>query len=111
MRKELASHQGEVRKTWLQAMLIGDVAFVAVPGEFFTSLGVEIKRRSPFRYTYIVELANDYIGYIPDKEGYRSGGYQVWTGYHSFIEEGAGEAIVDEAVRMLMSLYESKGRI
>ena len=111
MRKELASHQGEVRKTWLQAMLIGDVAFVAVPGEFFTSLGVEIKRRSPFRYTYIVELANDYIGYIPDKEGYRLGGYQVWTGYHSFVEEGTGEAIVDEAVRMLMSLYESKGRI
>jgi neutral ceramidase len=110
MRKELAPHQGEIRKTWLQAMLIGDVAFVGVPGEFFTSLGVEIKRRSPFRYTYIVELANDYIGYIPDEEGYRLGGYQVWTGFHSFVEEGTGEAIVDEAVKMLASLYETKER-
>jgi neutral ceramidase len=105
MRKELAPHQGEVRKTWLQVMLIGDVALVGVPGEFFTSLGVEIKRRSPFRYTYIVELANDYIGYIPDEEGYSLGGYQVWTGFHSLVEKGTGEAIVNEAVQILTSLH------
>ena len=64
-RKELAPHQGQLRKTWLQAILIGDIAIVGVPGEFFTVLGQEIKRRSPFRYTYVFELANDYIGYIP----------------------------------------------
>ena len=29
-------------------------------------LGQEIKRRSPYRYTYVFELANDYVGYIPD---------------------------------------------
>jgi hypothetical protein len=104
VRKELAPHQGEIRKTWLQVMLIGDIALVGIPGEPFASLGVEIKRRSPFRYTYIVELANDYIGYIPDEEGFKLKGYQVWTGYHSFVEKGAGEAIVDEAVRLLNSL-------
>ena len=48
--------------------------------EFFTALGQEIKRRSPFRYTYVFELANDYIGYIPDRRGFDHGGYQVWTG-------------------------------
>ncbi len=104
MRRELSLHQGEVRRTWLQAMLIGDVALVGVPGELFTSLGVEIKRRSPFRYTYIVELANDYIGYIPDEEGFGLGGYQVWTGFHSFVERGTGERIVNEAVRLLVRL-------
>ena len=73
----------------------------------FTSLGIEIKRRSPFRYTYVVELANDYIGYIPDKEAFDLGGYQVWTGFHSFVERGTGERIVDEAVRLLTRLRES----
>jgi len=107
MRRELAIHQGEVRKTWLQAMLIGDVALVGVPGELFTSLGMDIKRRSPFPYTYIVELANDYIGYIPDEEGFDLGGYQVWTGFHSFVERGTGEKIVNEAVRLLSRLRES----
>ncbi len=92
MRKEVAPHQGESRKTWVQAVTIGDIAMVGVPGEFFTVLGQDIKRRSPFRYTYVFELANDYIGYIPDKVGFDRGGYQTWTGLHSFLERGTGEA-------------------
>jgi len=104
MRGELSGHQGETRRTWLQAMLIGDIALVGIPGELFTSLGIQIKRRSPYRYTFVVELANDYIGYIPDEVGFDLGGYQVWTGLHSFVARGTGEAIVDEVIRMLSSL-------
>ena len=74
--------------------MIGDIAIVGVPGEFFTVLGQEIKRRSPFRYTYVFELANDYIGYIPDRAAFGLGGYQTWTGLHSFLEPGTGEEIV-----------------
>ena len=105
MRRQLASRQGESRKTWIQGMRIGDVAIVGVPGEFFTVLGQEIKRRSPFRYTYVFELANDYIGYIPDRVGYDRGGYQTWTGLHSFVERGTGETIVSESVGLLDQLY------
>jgi neutral ceramidase len=101
MRKLLASKQGQERKTWVQVILIGDVAIVGVPGEFFTVLGQEIKRRSPFRYTYVFELANDYVGYIPDERGFDRGGYQVWTGLHSFVERGTGEKIVSAAVDLL----------
>ncbi|WP_422925403.1 hypothetical protein [Singulisphaera sp. PoT] len=105
MRKQLAPVQGQERKTWIQAIQIGDTAVVGVPGEFFTVLGEDIKRRSPFRYTYVFELANDYIGYIPDKLGMDRGGYQTWTGLHSHLERGAGEAIVDEAVKLLEQLH------
>ena len=106
MRKEVALHQGESRKTWVQAVLIGDIALVGMPGECFTVLGQEIKRRSPFRYTYVFELANDYIGYIPDQAGFDRGGYQTWTGLHSFLERGTGELIVDEAVGLLERLHQ-----
>jgi hypothetical protein len=109
-RKALASHQGESRKAWLQVVRIGDVAFVGVPGEFFTKLGIQIKRRSPFRYTYVIELANDYIGYIPDKEAHDLGGYQVWTGSHSFVAKGTGEAIVEESLRLLHEAYNRSSR-
>src|SRR5207248_3526081 len=105
MRRRLAPRQGQGRKTWVQAVLIGDVALVGVPGECFTVLGQEIKRRSPFRYTYVFELANDYIGYIPDRRGFDRGGYQVWTGLHSFLERGTGELIVSEAVDLLGRLH------
>jgi hypothetical protein len=101
MRKELQSKQGEARTTWLQAMRIGDVYIATVPAEYFTVLGLEIKRRSPHRYTYVFGLTNDYIGYVPNREGYDLGGYQTWTGLHSFVERGTGEAIVDEAVKLL----------
>lgn len=100
----LAPHQGEERRTWLQVLRIGDVAVAGVPAEFFTVLGQEIKRRSPFRYTYVAELANDWIGYLPDRAGFELGGYQTWTGLHSYAERGTGEAVVDEIVRMLDEL-------
>ena len=85
-------------------MLIGDIALVGIPGELFTKPGILLKRLSPFRHTYIVQLANDWIGYIPDRQAYDLGGYQVWTGFHSYIERGVGEAMVEEAVQMLCNL-------
>jgi len=104
MRKELAAQQGQERSTWLQTIRIGNVAIVGVPAEFFTVLGVEIKRRSPFEHTYIAELSNDWVGYIPNREAYKLGGYQVWTGFHSYAEAGTGERMVDAAVEMLSEL-------
>jgi hypothetical protein len=101
MRKELAPVQGEERTTWLQVIRIGEVAIAGVPAEFFTKLGLDVKNRSPFRHTVIAELANDWIGYVPDVDAFKLGGYQVWTGFHSYCEPGTGERIVDEVVKML----------
>ena len=49
MRRQLKPEQGKTRETVLQAIVIGDVAIVGVPAEYFTIFGVDIKRRSPFR--------------------------------------------------------------
>ncbi len=104
MRRELAAQQGQSHETWVQAMRIGDVALVGVPAEYFTQLGLDIKNRSPFRFTYVAELANDWIGYLPNREGHKLGGYQVWTGFHSYAEPGTGERIADTAVELLNEL-------
>jgi neutral ceramidase len=107
-RKTLAPQQGRKRNTWLQAIVVGDVAIVGVPAEFFTKLGQDIKRRSPYRFTYIAELANDWIGYLPDRKAFELGGYQTWTGLHSYAEPGTGEAIVEETLKMLNELHAAK---
>ncbi|MGC8831038.1 MAG: hypothetical protein ACP5PQ_00435 [Thermoproteota archaeon] len=104
MRRELSTHQGETRRSWLHTILLGDIALIGVPGELFTKLGVIIKRLSPFRYTFIIQLANDWIGYIPDKQAYELGGYQTWTGFHSYVEEGTGEMLVEKTIQMLRNL-------
>jgi hypothetical protein len=110
MRKVLAPQQGQERETWIQVLLIGDVAIVGVPAEFFTKLGLDIKNRSPFRYTYVAELANDWIGYLPDLDAHKLGGYQVWAGLHSYAESGTGERIVDQAVKMLNELSKANSQ-
>ena len=104
MRKTLAPQQGETRETSIQAMLIGDVAIVGVPAEYFTSLGLDIKQRSPFKNTYVAELANDWIGYLPDRNAHELGGYQTWMGQHSCAEIGTGERMADEVIAMLNEL-------
>ena len=105
MRERLAPQQGEVRRTWLQAIRLGEVALVGVPGEMFAELGLAIRRRSPFRHTAIVGLANDEIGYIPDASAFDDGGYQLWTGLHSLLPRGTGEETVQRTVAMLDELH------
>ena len=103
-RRKLKADQGKNRTMWLQVMQIGDVYLVGVPAEFFTVLGLEIKRRSPYRNTFVCGLSNDYVGYLPSREGFQNGGYQTWMGLHSIAEIGTGEMVVDECVKMLNEL-------
>jgi hypothetical protein len=104
MRRQLKGEQGKTRETFLQAIVIGDVAIVGVPAEYFTIFGVDIKKRSPLRYTVVAELANDWIGYLPNLEAHELGGYQTWMGLHSYAEPGTGERAADSVVKMLEEL-------
>jgi len=108
-RAEIAPHRGETRSTSIQTLVVGDVAIVAVPAEFFTVLGQEIKRRSPFRHTFVAELSNDWVGYVPDTRGHALGGYQTWTGHHSYCEPGTGERMVAAALGQLERLHAAAG--
>ena len=104
-RELMAPHQGEARHTRLQVIRLGDLVLVGIPGEMFARLGLELRRRSPFRHTCIIGLANAYLGYIPDRKAYADGGYQTWVAWQSAMEVGTGEAMVDQAVAMLDELY------
>lgn len=100
LRTELASQQGAEREAVLQVMGLGNVGVVAIPGEMFARLGLELRRRSPFRHTMIVGLANGTINYIPDRKAYEDGGYQTWIGM-TVGAAGTGEAMVEQALAML----------
>ena len=60
----------------LQAIRINDAAFVAVPAEVFVEIGLRLKKTAPHR-TFIVGLANGYIGYLPTAVAHETGGYEV----------------------------------
>jgi neutral ceramidase len=75
-----------------------DVAIVALPGEIFVELGLAIKKSSPFKHTFIAELANGSIGYVPNREAYPQGNYEVVS---ARAEAGAGEILVETALKLL----------
>lgn len=104
MRAEMAPVAGEERETSITVMALGDVALVGLPGEIFAALGLEIRRRSPFRNTYVIGLANGTLGYVGDLPSYALGGYQLWVGWHSLSAPGTGEAMVEQALAMLGDL-------
>ena len=73
----------------------------------FVELGLAIKRASPFRTTFVIELANtDETIYIPTREAYRLGGYEV---INSTLAPGGGELLVEAAPGALVDLY-NEGR-
>lgn len=85
--------------TIIQAVRIGNAVLVTVPGEQFVEYGLRIKSDSYFKNTFLVDLANDSIGYIPTKNAYKEGGYQTWTG-PCIISPEAGELLVQRLIRL-----------
>jgi len=85
--------------TSVQAIRIGDWNIATMPGEAFVELGLEIKRAYP--RTMMIELANDYRGYIPTVEAHRAGGYETWRAKSSYLEVDAAPKLVAAAMRQL----------
>ena len=87
---DATSLSGQPIDTEVSALRVGDLAIAGMPGEIFTSLGLEVRATSPFRHLLLAEQANDYVGYIPPQEAYEQGGYEVGLGYGNFADEAAG---------------------
>ena len=62
--------------TILQAIRVGGVGIAALPFETFVETGLAIKQQSPFRPTFVIELANGANGYLPTPEHHKLGGYE-----------------------------------
>lgn len=106
MRAQMAATQGQERETTLTVIRLGELALVGIPGEMYARLGLDLRRRSPFRHTFLIGLANEEIGYLPDRQAYRDGGYQTWVGQHCAVAPGTGEAMVEQALAMLQELHD-----
>ena len=78
-----------------------ETAIVMLPSEIFVELGLAIKAASPFKTTLVVELANDDIAYIPTKQAFGEGSYEI---SNSRIEPGTGEKLAEAAIELLKEL-------
>lgn len=90
----------------LFALRLGqDVAIATIPGELFADYGLEIKAGSPFQYTFVAELTNGWVGYIPTLKAYEEGGYEVRKPASRMVQD-AGIKITERSLDLLRALVQ-----
>lgn len=80
---------------------IGNLGFAFLPYEMFDTNGMQIKERSPFDMTFILECANGAFSYIPSQRGFEHGCYEADQCRNM---PGTGEKIVDLVLHMMNGL-------
>jgi hypothetical protein len=74
---------------------LGDAVFVAHPGEAYSLLQSELRRRHPEFIIFVLNLTNGPgFMYLPTKTAYQDDRYQVWQ---TLLEEGSLESLIEAA--------------
>jgi hypothetical protein len=86
----------------VQCVRIGDdTAFVGIPAEYFSQLALRIKMNSRVPNTFVVGAANGMLGYVPHREAFEHGGYEVTLAGGSKLVPEAGDMLADAALDLL----------
>ena len=84
----------------VQALRVGDMAIVGLPGEVFVEYALNIDAASPFSITAVSAYTNGNIGYVPTAKAYDEGGYEVDNAiryYGSTMQKPESEGIILKA--------------
>ncbi len=85
----------------MQGIRIGSVALISIQDEPFIEIGQRIAAESPFAHTLFSGYSNGNFGYLPVRDAFPEGGYEVSVSLYS---PDAADIVVREAGRMLHEL-------
>jgi hypothetical protein len=92
----------------VQALRIGEVAMVGLPGEVFVEYQRQIKAGSPFAHTLVLAYTNGNIGYVPTAAAFPEGGYEVDGAIRYYgdtmLTPDCERLVIEAAGRMLAAL-------
>jgi hypothetical protein len=87
----------------------GDAVILFAPCEMFNETGKAIKASSTFKSTIMATNAMDNFGYVPTKETFVYGGYEVRSCYTAQgVGEGTAENMQAAFVELLPKLVTAK---
>ena len=99
-------HDDEIARVPVHTMRFGDLVFVGLPGEVFVRWGLEIKHWSPGRFTFVAELANGWLGYIPTTDQAHRGAYGAKPILSRQLIADGGRQMTDTAQILMCKLWE-----
>lgn len=93
---------GKARKFSIVSIKFDDkLALTSLPGEVFTEIGLEIKKRSPFKHTWPVTLGMGECGYVPLAGCFTRGGYEILPVVGGGPAEDTAERLIKATLKNL----------
>jgi hypothetical protein len=80
---------------------LGPIAFVSIPGEPFTEIGVKIKETPGFELILPCALTNGNFGYFPVQSAYDEGGYEARS---TKYRAGVAESLITAGKELLLKV-------
>ena len=89
----------------IHAVRLGDIVFVTNPFELFLDYGNQIRARSAAAQTFIAQLTNGILEYLPTKEAQEAGHYSAYVS-SGYVGYESGEILVSTTLDMIDDLFE-----
>jgi len=102
-RKQVAEFRAKTPKVTaeVQAIRIGPLGIVTNGSEYFCEFALRLKECSPFKTTFVVSLANEWLGYVPTSQAFIAGGYEPRTARSSRFAVDAGQLLLETGLKSL----------
>ena len=96
------------QKWTVSAWGFGDFGYVSGPSEIFQTNGMAVREASPYKYTFVAQLANcGSGGYIPDARAWT---YDCYERGPCKVPAGSGEALQDTLTTMINDVFTQSGQ-
>ena len=92
---------GEDVAIHLHVIKINDIILVAVSGEVFSEISMQLKAMSPYKNTFMFANTNGVSGYICTDAAYDEGGYEIQA---TRMMPGVERIVLDNLMDMIATL-------
>ena len=77
-----------------------ELAFISLPGEPFNAIAEAIRKQSPYRLNFVIELSQSQFAYVPMHDCFARGGYECTPRVNTVAPE-ASDILIDAVVKNL----------